>query len=122
MRTLCEIVAQDMMPALRALVSRELISTYKLSQTETAKLLGVSQPAVSQYLRQLRGERARALENSQVYEAIRDLCARLHENEVSSSQLMIDFCRICNIAIECGALNIGKNMKNIKCEIYNGKR
>lgn len=121
MRTLCEVVAQDIMPALRALVSRELISTYNLSQTETAKLLGVSQPAVSQYLRQLRGDRAKSLENGRTYDAIKELCGRLQANEVTHAQLMVEFCRICNVAIRDGNLKIGKDLHGVNCEVYGAK-
>lgn len=115
MRTRCEIISQDLMPGLRALVSRELIYAHNLSQTEAAKLLGVSQPAVSQYLRQLRGDKARALEKSAVYNEIKKLCERLSSNQLDAEELMSEFCSICNVAIENGVINVGK--KAIHCPV-----
>ena len=72
MKTVCEIVAQDILPILRAAIAKELISSYNLNQGEAAKLLDVSQPAVSQYLRQLRGKNS-LIENKAVAVEIKDI-------------------------------------------------
>ena len=76
MKTVCEIVVQDILPTLRAAIAKELIAGYSLNQGEVAKLLDVSQPAISQYLRQLRGKH-NFLENASVQEEIKELAARM---------------------------------------------
>lgn len=43
------------LPAIRALIAKELLETHKLKQEDVAKKLGVTQPAVSQYKREVRG-------------------------------------------------------------------
>ena len=55
MKTIHETLAQEVIPSLRALLAMKLTTTHSLSQTEAAKRMGLSQPAISQYLKSLRG-------------------------------------------------------------------
>jgi predicted transcriptional regulator len=55
MKSLCEEVSRDIIPAARALLVKDLVEKHGLSQVEIASRLGITQPAVSQYLRSLRG-------------------------------------------------------------------
>ena len=50
-----EIETKTSVPALRALVAKRLINEYNFSQKDTAKLIGVTQAAISNYLRGTRG-------------------------------------------------------------------
>lgn len=50
-----EIETKTSVPALRALVAKRLINEHHFSQTEAAKLLSVTQAAISNYLRGTRG-------------------------------------------------------------------
>ena len=50
-----EIETKTSVPALRALVAKRLINEHNFSQKETAKLIGVTQAAISNYLRGTRG-------------------------------------------------------------------
>lgn len=52
----CEIASKSVIPALRAMVARELIEEYGLKQEQVAMRLGVTQAAVSKYQHQVRGE------------------------------------------------------------------
>ena len=53
----CEAVVQQIMPAMRSLVAKELVKTYKLSEVEVARRMGITQAAVSQYIYGKRGKR-----------------------------------------------------------------
>lgn len=68
-----EIMA-EILPSIRAEVARELVLTHKLSQLEVSRMLGVSQPAVSQYVRQLRGTKTKY--DGAVRQEIRILCEK----------------------------------------------
>jgi len=46
----CEIIGKYVLPIYRSLLAKELVQKYHLSQTETAKKLGTTQAAISQYL------------------------------------------------------------------------
>lgn len=50
-----EIVAKAIIPALRAMVAKELIEKHGLTQQSAARLLNVSQAAISNYMRGVRG-------------------------------------------------------------------
>ncbi|MGC9068813.1 MAG: transcriptional regulator [Thermoprotei archaeon] len=50
-----EIIAKAIIPALRAMVAKELIEKYGLTQQSAAKFLNVSQAAISNYMRGVRG-------------------------------------------------------------------
>ena len=48
----------------RSIITRELLEKYNFSQKEVAEVLGVTQPAVSQYKRSCRGSDAMELEKN----------------------------------------------------------
>jgi predicted transcriptional regulator len=50
-----ELAAKSVIPAIRALIVRRLVDDHGMTQQEAAKILGVTQPAVSKYLHQKRG-------------------------------------------------------------------
>ena len=51
----CEIIVRTLIPSVRAAITRELLERHGLKQVEVARLLGVTQAAVSQYVRGARG-------------------------------------------------------------------
>lgn len=99
MKTVCEVVVQDILPTLRAAIAKELISSYNLNQGEVAKLIDVSQPAVSQYLRQLRGK-TYWTENDAVSNEIKKLCDSLHSRQIGADELGTRMCAISKLIIE----------------------
>ena len=103
MRTVCEIVVNDILPTLRAAVAKELIASYNLNQGEVAKLLDVSQPAVSQYLRQLRGK-PYFVDDKVVSSEIKDLAGQLYNKQIDSSAVGTKMCAISKIVLESGLL------------------
>jgi len=109
MKPVCEVMVQQIFPSMRALISRELIYEYKLNQNEVASLLGVSQPAVSQYMRQLRGEKKKLLENEHISKEVKGLCKRINNHKISRVELMGEFCRLCKIITS----------KGLVCDMHN---
>ncbi len=98
MKTDCELVVNDVLPGLRAALSRELISQYNMNQSEVAERLGVSQPAISQYLRKLRGNKI--FEKKEVSDEIKRLCTRIYSGEVSSHGISSELWNICKLAAD----------------------
>ena len=107
MKTICEVVVHDILPTLRAAIAKELINSYDLNQGEVAKLLDVSQPAVSQYLRQLRGNN-NFLENKEVQNEIKELSSKLREGQITSEELSTKMCIVSKLIIENGLIKVGK--------------
>ena len=54
MKSPCEEIVWDVLPGIRAAIAEELIK-HGLSQKEVSKLLGITPPAVSQYISKKRG-------------------------------------------------------------------
>jgi hypothetical protein len=95
MKPFCEVVVADVLPALRALVAKELMHI-GLNQVQISKKLGITQPAVSQYMRELRGYRVKLLtSNENVAEAIKTLSHELATGSIKTSELHVRFCEIC---------------------------
>jgi predicted transcriptional regulator len=113
MKTFCEIVVSDFLPAVRALVTKELINTYGMTQTEVAKRMGMTQPAISYYLRELRGTKVKVLEkNSKLMEFVKqvaveissgkeqivnmhEICKRLRDEKLLSEHERLQCCSLC---------------------------
>lgn len=69
-----------MIPALRAMVARELIEEYGMKQEQVAIRLGVTQAAVSKYQHQVRGEAVELEKASEVQAMSRNIASMLSKN------------------------------------------
>ncbi len=96
MKPYCETVAQVVLPTIRALVAKELIEKYKFTQQDAAAKLGLTQSAISQYLRNLRGSKIKILEkDKKISKEIEIFASRIASGEVDSSNILVPFCNIC---------------------------
>ncbi|MBU3905297.1 MAG: XRE family transcriptional regulator [Nanoarchaeota archaeon] len=101
MKTHCEMVSQNTLPAIRALLAMELMEKYELTQGKTALKLGVSQAAVSQYTRARRGSKTNALLNDvEIKKAIKTLAGRMASGEIEHSTGSEEMCIICRLVRE----------------------
>ena len=57
MKIPCELVVWYVLPTIRREVARELVNSHGMSQAEVARKFGVTDAAISQYLKKKRGER-----------------------------------------------------------------
>lgn len=100
MKPYCEIVTKNVLPVLRSAVAKELVSS-GLNQTEIAKKLGVSQAAVSQYLRYIRGKSKSKtisiVKNETVMKEIREFCKKIMGNNMNRIELSGEVCKICRL-------------------------
>ncbi len=98
MKIFCETVFSDMLPAVRAIVAHDLIQTYGLNQMEVAQRLGITQPAVSQYQKGLRGRRIKLLmSNPKIMELIKKIAAEISTGNI---KLYEKTCEICGESIK----------------------
>ena len=96
MKPYCEIVAQIVLPNLRALIAKELMDEYNYTQQDAAKKLGLTQSAVSQYLRNLRGSQTKILEKDEkICKLIKNFAKELASGEMDSSKSLNSFCQLC---------------------------
>jgi|SRR3990172_8468116 len=95
MRVLCEVVISDILPTLRSLITRELIKSYKLSQIEVSKKLGITQPAISQYSHGLRGSKAKMiLANKELRNEIKRLSQEIAQKNYSLQEIHQRICQL----------------------------
>ena len=95
MKTFCEIYVKNILPAVRALLAKELISKYSKTQMEVAKILEVTQASINYYLYGKRASKiSRVLENiPEVKNTIRKLAQKIAENENANvCEVFCDFC------------------------------
>ncbi len=93
MKLFCETIFDDTLPAIRAIITNELIQNYGLNQLEIAEKLGITQPAVSQYKHGLRGRRVRLLiSNPKLMEWIKQLTADIVDGRVNLPEKVCEIC------------------------------
>lgn len=94
MRLPCERVVNEVLPAVRSLLAKDL-QDKGYSQTEIADLLNLTQPAVSQYLSASRGKNIQYIEeNTAIRSQIDDLVVEITERADNEklSQMLHDVC------------------------------
>ncbi len=89
----------ELLPSVRAKMARELANSYKLNQTEISNMLGVTQPAVSQYLRQIRGAN-KMMSDQNLAGKIRQLCEQLINGKIDKPALETELYSICRFLIK----------------------
>ena len=94
----CEIIGKYVLPIFRSMLAKELVQKYHLSQTETAKKLGTTQAAVSQYLSSKRAYKG--LEQAEeflpkIQVMASETAIKLVNKEVSAEDITLDFCKLC---------------------------
>jgi len=95
MRGLFEIMAQDVLPTARAIIAKKLLEN-GFSQQDIANKLGLTQPAVSQYKKGVRGSRTGILTKPKIVGAINSLAKRIGSGEIDFEQAtgeLFDVCR-----------------------------
>ena len=91
----CEVSVKCVLPVIRAMLAKELMSNKRMRQTEVAKILRVSQPAISLYTRKMRGK-AISLENDEdIEKLVHNVAIALAENRLSTRDMIPKYCEIC---------------------------
>ena len=95
MKPPCEVVVKDVLPAIRAMLVKELVERHQLSQVEVARKLGITQPAVSQYMRMLRGAGRASTLLKKVQVQVRTLANDIASGELKRKQIIERYCIVC---------------------------
>jgi len=95
MLTPCEIAVKIALPSVRAMVANELMNTHNLNQAEAAKLLGISQPAVSLYQQKLRGNSINLDADAEITALVTKHASFLVNGNPTYTDKLTSFCEIC---------------------------
>ena len=94
-----EIESKTLIPALRAILAKNLAEKYHIREDEISKLLGVTQAAVSNYIRGTRGDPKlieKLQEEKQVAEMIDDISESLSSDKAYTPSNLSKFIGLCN--------------------------
>ena len=98
MKPYCEIIVQTVLPAVRGMLAKELMEKHSLTQKEAARRLGLTQAAVSQYKRQLRGYNSKVLQKEpKVMAELQKVATRMAEAPLGPIELHSELCKICGL-------------------------
>jgi len=93
----CEVSVKSVVPAIKAIVAKELVETHGLKQTQVAKILNISQSAVSKYVMEIRGHVISIEEAEKANPMINKMIELLLAGSYSREEFLSVFCRICVI-------------------------
>jgi predicted transcriptional regulator len=94
-----EIESKSLIPAVRAILAKKLIREYSLKEEDVAKDLGITQAAVSNYVRGTRGDIELISKLESVREVMRmidDIAKDLSTNKAYTPSTLAKFVGLCN--------------------------
>ncbi|MFP4116319.1 MAG: transcriptional regulator [Candidatus Aenigmatarchaeota archaeon] len=105
MKLSCESFVKDVLPAVRAMVARDLLERHDMTQRQVALKLDMTQPAISQYKNKLRGAKARKIKSSkEVTDKISEFAEDIVKERIDKDDYSERFCEICLAAKEASIL------------------
>jgi uncharacterized protein len=94
-----EIESKLLIPAIRAILSKELVIEKGLKEEEVARMLGITQAAVSNYLRGIRGDNeliSKLMSLSEIMSMIKEISNDLSTNRAYTAKTLSKFIGLCN--------------------------
>jgi hypothetical protein len=94
-----EIESKTLIPALRAILAKKLATNHDIREDEISRMLGVTQAAVSNYIRGIRGNPElieKLLAEEQVVKMIADITDRLSTEKDYTPATLSKFIGLCN--------------------------
>ena len=94
-----EIESKSLIPALRAILAKDLANRYHIREDEISKMLGVTQAAISNYIRGTRGDPKlieKLLEDKQVAIMLDDISDSLSSDKAYTPSSLSKFIGLCN--------------------------
>ncbi len=103
MKIPCELIVWYVLPSIRRELARELVGKHNFTQAEVARRFGVTDAAISQYLKSKRGT-SMELETSGKYGEFKLEIEKAAQRMVDGSDIVTETCRICDMVKKSGML------------------
>lgn len=103
MKMPCELIVTHILPTARGALAKELVTRHGMTQTQVAKVFGVTSAAVSQYIKGMRGGNNlidKSAYRDDFYKMIADTADRI----VAGADVTESLCGICAFVKETGLL------------------
>jgi predicted transcriptional regulator len=95
MLTPCEVAVKCALPSVRAMIATELTTKHNLNQAQAAKLLGISQPAISLYQKKLRGNSLDMWNDPDIMSSVGKQAELLANGGTDAKNNLAWFCAVC---------------------------
>jgi predicted transcriptional regulator len=100
----CEVGVKTVLPAIKAIIARNIMENHGLKEKETARILGLSQSAVSRYLTRNRGNLIEIESSAEIKPLIDQMVTFLVKEPAKKQEIMDLFCQTCKIIREKGLM------------------
>ncbi|MEM3824022.1 MAG: helix-turn-helix domain-containing protein [Candidatus Bathyarchaeia archaeon] len=91
----CEIAVKSVIPAVKALIAKQLVEKHGLKQERVAEILGISQSAVSKYTRKVRGYAIKIDSITEIDPLIEKMVEFLEDGTYQRREFLKVFCQTC---------------------------
>lgn len=103
MKMPCELIVTHILPTARGALAKELVTNHGMTQTQVAKLFGVTSAAVSQYLKGMRGGN-NLIDRSAYKDDFYKVIAGMADDIAAGADVTESLCGICGFVKESGLL------------------
>jgi uncharacterized protein len=100
----CEVGVKTVLPAVKAIMARQIMQKHGLNEQETAKLLGLSQSAVSRYSSKERGNLITIEGSNDILALIEQMVTNLIKEPNNKAEMLKLFCQTCQSIREKGLM------------------
>ncbi len=95
---------KTVLPAVKAVMARQIVEKHGFNEQETARLLGLSQSAVSRYISKERGNLLAIEGSTEILALIDQMVLFLVKEPANKSGILALFCQICQAIREKGLM------------------
>ena len=100
----CEVGVKTVLPAVKAIMARQIVEEHGLNEQQTAELLGLSQSAVSRYVGRERGNLLPIEDSTEILALITQMVTSLIKEPNNKAEILKLFCQTCHAVREKGLM------------------
>jgi predicted transcriptional regulator len=100
----CEVGVKTVLPAVKAIMARQIVEKHGLNEQKTADLLGLSQSAVSRYVGRERGNLLAIEDSTEILALITQMVSSLITEPSNKAAILKLFCQTCQAVREKGLM------------------
>ena len=95
---------KTVLPAVKAIMARQIVEKHGLNEQKTAELLGLSQSAVSRYIGRERGNLLKIEDSTEIIALISQMVTSLIKEPDNKNEILKLFCQTCQAIREKGLM------------------